>query len=73
MQIVRLWLDSLLRADILRRAMGKKKRQSLIDKKRFVNGAIKNGINRDVANFVLQKLNHLLNMVLIRVMPLRML
>ena len=56
-------------ADILRRAMGKKKKAELDrQKERFINGAIKNGISKDVANFVLQKLNHLLNMVLIKVM-----
>ena len=44
-------------ADILRRAMGKKKKAELDrQKERFVNGAIKNGINRDVANFVFTKI-----------------
>ena len=57
-------------ADILRRAMGKKKKAELDrQKERFINGAIKKGIAKDVANFVLQKLNLLPNMVLTKVMP----
>ena len=37
-------------ADILRRAMGKKKRAELEkQKERFINGAVKNGIKKDVA------------------------
>ena len=41
-------------ADILR-AMGKKKKAELDkQKERFIEGAIKNGIAKDVANFVLQ-------------------
>ena len=44
-------------ADILRRAMGKKKKAELDrQKERFVNGALKNGINKDVANFVFTKI-----------------
>ena len=44
-------------ADILRRAMGKKKRAELEkQKERFVNGAIKNGIKKDVANYVFTKI-----------------
>jgi len=44
-------------ADILRRAMGKKKRAELEkQKERFVNGAIKNGITRDIANFIFKKI-----------------
>jgi len=44
-------------ADILRRAMGKKKKAELDkQKERFVNGAIKNGISKDVANFVFTKI-----------------
>ena len=44
-------------ADILRRAMGKKKKAELDkQKERFINGAIKNGINREVANFVFTKI-----------------
>ena len=44
-------------ADILRRAMGKKKKSELDrQKERFVNGAIKNGITKDVANFVFTKI-----------------
>ncbi len=44
-------------ADILRRAMGKKKKAELDkQKERFINGAIKNGIKRDVANFVFTKI-----------------
>ena len=44
-------------ADILRRAMGKKKKNELDrQKERFISGAIKNGIGRDVANFVFTKI-----------------
>ena len=44
-------------ADILRRAMGKKKKSELDkQKERFINGAIKNGITKDVANFVFTKI-----------------
>ena len=44
-------------ADILRRAMGKKKKAELDkQKERFINGAIKNGIRKDVANFVFTKI-----------------
>ena len=44
-------------ADILRRAMGKKKKSELDkQKERFVNGALKNGITKDVANFVFTKI-----------------
>ena len=44
-------------ADILRRAMGKKKKAELDrQKERFVNGAIKKGITKDVANFVFTKI-----------------
>ncbi len=44
-------------ADILRRAMGKKKKAELDrQKERFINGAIKNGIANDVANFVFTKI-----------------
>ncbi len=44
-------------ADILRRAMGKKKKAELDkQKERFVNGAVKNGIAKDVANFVFTKI-----------------
>ena len=44
-------------ADILRRAMGKKKRAELEkQKERFVNGAIKNGIQKDKAIFVFKKI-----------------
>ena len=44
-------------ADILRRAMGKKKKAELDkQKERFINGAIKKGITRDVANFVFTKI-----------------
>ena len=39
-------------ADILRRAMGKKKAELDKQKERFINGAINNGITKDVANFV---------------------
>ena len=44
-------------ADILRKAMGKKKRSELEkQKERFVNGAIKNGINKDTAIFIFKKI-----------------
>ncbi len=44
-------------ADILRRAMGKKKRAELErQKERFVNGAIKNGIDKELANFIFTKI-----------------
>jgi len=44
-------------ADILRRAMGKKKRVELEkQKERFVNGAVKNGITKDMANFIFKKI-----------------
>ena len=44
-------------ADILRRAMGKKKKSELDkQKERFISGAIKNGITKDVANFVFTKI-----------------
>ena len=44
-------------ADILRRAMGKKKKAELDkQKERFINGAIKNGIAKDVASYVFTKI-----------------
>lgn len=44
-------------ADILRRAMGKKKRVELEkQKERFVNGAVKNGITKDTAIFIFKKI-----------------
>jgi DNA polymerase III subunit alpha len=44
-------------ADILRRAMGKKKKAELDkQKERFINGALINGIAKDVANFVFTKI-----------------
>jgi len=44
-------------ADILRRAMGKKKRAELEkQKERFVNGAVKNGITKDTAMFIFTKI-----------------
>ena len=44
-------------ADILRRAMGKKKKAELDkQKERFIQGAIKKGITKDVANFVFTKI-----------------
>ena len=44
-------------ADILRRAMGKKKKAELDkQKERFIDGAVKNGITKDVANFVFTKI-----------------
>ncbi len=44
-------------ADILRRAMGKKKKAELDkQKERFIQGAIRKGITKDVANFVFTKI-----------------
>ena len=44
-------------ADILRRAMGKKKRAELErQKEKFISGAIKNSIKKDVANYVFTKI-----------------
>ena len=44
-------------ADILRRAMGKKKRAELEkQKEKFVSGALKNGIKKDVATYVFTKI-----------------
>ncbi|MDC0418046.1 DNA polymerase III subunit alpha [Pelagibacteraceae bacterium] len=44
-------------ADILRRAMGKKKRAELEkQKEKFISGALKNGIRKDVANYVFAKI-----------------
>ena len=44
-------------ADILRRAMGKKKKAELDkQKERFINGALKKGITKDVASFVFTKI-----------------
>ena len=44
-------------ADILRRAMGKKKRAELEkQKERFINGAVKNGIKKDVAAGIFLKI-----------------
>ncbi len=44
-------------ADILRRAMGKKKRAELEkQKENFVNGALKNGIKKDLANYIFTKI-----------------
>ena len=44
-------------ADILRRAMGKKKKAELDkQKERFINGSLKNGIAKDVASFVFTKI-----------------
>ena len=44
-------------ADILRRAMGKKKRAELEkQKENFVNGAIKRGIKKDLANYIFTKI-----------------
>ena len=44
-------------ADILRRAMGKKKRLELErQKERFVNGAVKNGITKNTAIFIFTKI-----------------
>ncbi|MAJ86189.1 MAG: DNA polymerase III subunit alpha [Candidatus Pelagibacter sp.] len=44
-------------ADILRRAMGKKKRSELEkQKENFVNGAVKKGIKKDLANYIFTKI-----------------
>ena len=44
-------------ADILRKAMGKKKRAELEkQKENFVNGAVKKGINKDTASFIFKKI-----------------
>tara|TARA_B110000438_G_scaffold297176_1_gene343145 strand:- start:623 stop:4042 length:3420 start_codon:yes stop_codon:yes gene_type:complete len=44
-------------ADILRKAMGKKKRAELEkQKERFISGAIKNGITKETANFIFKKI-----------------
>jgi len=44
-------------ADILRKAMGKKKRAELEkQKEKFVNGAIKNKITKETANFIFKKI-----------------
>jgi DNA polymerase-3 subunit alpha len=44
-------------ADILRRAMGKKKRIELErQKEKFISGALKNNIKKDVANYVFTKI-----------------
>ena len=44
-------------ADILRRAMGKKKRSELEkQKKRFIEGAVNNGINKEVAAGIFLKI-----------------
>ena len=44
-------------ADILRRAMGKKKRAELErQKERFVNGAVNNGIKKDLASYIFTKI-----------------
>ena len=44
-------------ADILRKAMGKKKRAELEkQKENFVNGAVKNGITKDIASFIFKKI-----------------
>ena len=44
-------------ADILRRAMGKKKRAELEkQKERFINGAVQNGITKDTANIIFKKI-----------------
>ena len=44
-------------ADILRRAMGKKKKAELEkQKERFINGAVKNGITKDTAIFIFKKI-----------------
>ena len=57
-------------ADILRRAMGKKKKAELDkQKERFINGAVKKVLQKMSRILFSQKLNLLHNMVLIKVMP----
>ena len=44
-------------ADILRKAMGKKKRKELEkQEEKFIKGAVKNGIGKDIAAFIFQKI-----------------
>ena len=44
-------------ADILRKAMGKKKRKELEkQEEKFIKGATKNGIKKDIASFIFQKI-----------------
>ncbi len=44
-------------ADILRKAMGKKKRKELEkQEEKFVKGAVLNGISKDIASFIFQKI-----------------
>jgi len=44
-------------ADILRKAMGKKKRKELEkQEEKFIKGAINNGIKKDIASFIFQKI-----------------
>jgi DNA polymerase-3 subunit alpha len=44
-------------ADILRRAMGKKKKAELDkQKERFINGSLKRGIKKDIANYIFTKI-----------------
>ena len=44
-------------ADILRKAMGKKKRKELEkQEEKFIKGATNNGIKKDIASFIFQKI-----------------
>ena len=44
-------------ADILRKAMGKKKRKELEkQEEKFINGAINNNISKDIASFIFKKI-----------------
>ena len=44
-------------ADILRKAMGKKKRKELEkQEEKFIKGSVKNNINKDIASFIFQKI-----------------
>jgi len=44
-------------ADILRKAMGKKKRKELEkQEEKFIKGAVNNGIKKDIASFIFQKI-----------------
>ena len=62
------------KADILRKAMGKKKSAEMDrQKKDFIEGAVKNNIPREQAIYIFQLVVHLPNMVLTKVMQLPML
>ena len=61
-------------ADILRKAIGKKKRVEIEKQKmRFIEGAVKNNIPKDVAAGIFLKIEPFANMGLIKAMQLHML